>query len=62
MNKKQIQDKTDFESQYTREITLLKVLEGVSFDSALENLYFEFKRLEGDIVKFKVLLKEWELN
>lgn len=51
-----------FENRYNREIVLLSVGEGVSFGSALDNLYSEYKRLNGDEAKFKKLLAEWELD
>ena len=54
--------KGEFESRYNREIMLIKIGEGVSFDSALDNLWFEYNRLKGDEEKFKELLKEWELD
>ena len=53
---------SEFENIYNREITLLKILEVVSFDSSLMNLYGEYKRLDGDEVKFDALLKDWELK
>ena len=56
-----MKSESEFERTYEREIILLKTLEGVGFDSALLNLYGEYKRLDGDSVKFKLLLKEWEL-
>jgi hypothetical protein len=53
--------KSEFEIRYNREIVLLNVGESVSFNSALDSLYGELKRLEGNEDKFKDLLKEWEL-
>ena len=55
-------NQSEFENIYNRETTLLKILEGVSFDSALLNLYSEYKVLDGDEIKFDSLLKQWELR
>ena len=52
----------EFESYYARPIDLNRVLEQVSHDSALYNLYDQYKRLEGDEEKFAELLIEWELD
>lgn len=53
---------SEFESAYARAIDLNRVLEQVSHDSALYNLYSEYKRLDGDEEKFSELLKDWELD
>ena len=47
---------TKFEVQYSQAIIRLSEDEGISFSSALEDLFSEFKSIEGDEVKFNQLL------
>ena len=53
---------TKFEMQYSQVIRRLSEDEGVSFSSALDNLFSEFKNLEGNEKEFNKLLIDWELK
>lgn len=53
-------DKTAFERLYYKEIQLLSILERVSFNTALDVLYNEYK-VAGNSANFKELLMSWEL-
>ena len=55
-------NENEFETKYTKEIKRLKDDECVSFTSALDNLFAEYKVLGGDEEKFNQLLVEWELR
>ena len=51
-----------FEETYRKEINRFMSLEDVSFQSALDTLEAEYKRLNWDDNKFTILLNEWELK
>ena len=53
---------TKFEMQYEKVVRRLSDDEGVSFCSALETLYEEFKGLQGNADDFNKLLIDWELK
>tara|TARA_R110001606_G_scaffold289137_1_gene437149 strand:+ start:854 stop:1012 length:159 start_codon:yes stop_codon:yes gene_type:complete len=50
-----------FEQLYEKEIKKFAALEDVSYQSALDTLEAEFKRLKWDDAEFLFLLDEWEL-
>lgn len=55
-------NETKFEMQYSQVIRRLSEDEGVSFSSALDDLFSEFKKLDGNEKEFNQLLIDWELK
>jgi len=53
---------SQFEDKYRRAAMIHSSQESVSYNSALENLWFEFKKLGYDENLFFELLEDWEIN
>lgn len=53
---------TRFEILHSSVIIRFSEEEGVSFVSALDTLYYEFKKLNGNEAEFSQLLMEWGLR
>ena len=52
---------SQFEDKHGRFINIHSNQEQVSFGSALDNLYSQYKQLGGDEEKFIQLMKDWEI-